>query len=50
MPIATPSLRVAHMGLTGPHDIRTEFIRQVVKESQRVWLSRAKAREGLIKA
>ena len=32
--IATPSLRMAHMGLTGPHDIRTEFIKQVVKESQ----------------
>ena len=48
--IATPSLRKAHMGLTGPHDIGTLFIRQVVKESQRVWLSHAKAREGLIKA
>ena len=31
--IATPSLRVAHMGLAGPHDIWMEFIRQVVKES-----------------
>ena len=47
MAITTPSLCMAHMGL---HDIRTEFIRQVVKESQRVWISHAKAREGLIKA
>ena len=48
--IATPSLSKAHMGLAGPHDIVTEFIRQVVKESQRVWISHAKARKGLIKA
>ena len=46
--IATPSLRVAHM--PGPHDIGTEFIRQLVKESQRMWISHAKAREGLINA
>ena len=31
--IATPSLRTAHMGLTGSHDIGTEFITQMVKES-----------------
>ena len=43
--ITTPSL-----GLAGPHDIGTEFIRQVVKESQHMWISHAKAREGLIKA
>ena len=36
--IATPALRMAHMGLTGPHDIGMEFLRQVVEESQRVWL------------
>ena len=48
--ITTPSLPVAHMELAGPHDIGTEFIKQVVKESQRVWLSHTKAREGLIKA
>ena len=48
--IATPSLRTAHLGLAGPHDIGTEFIRRVVTESQHVWLSHAKAREGLIKA
>ena len=48
--IAAPSLRTAHMGLTRPHDIGTEFIRQVVKESQHVGLSHTKGREGLIKA
>ena len=44
------SLCVAHMGLARPHDFGAEFIRQVVKESRRVWISHAKAREGLIKA
>ena len=48
--IATPSLCTAHLGLAGPHDIVTEFIRRVVTESQHVWLSHAKAREGIIKA
>ena len=48
--IAAPSLRMAHIGQAGLHDIKTEFIQKVVKESQRVWLLHAKAREGLIKA
>ena len=53
--IATPSMHTAHLGLAGPHDIGTEFIgtefiRQVVTESHKVWLSHAKAREGLIRA
>ena len=48
--IATPSMRTAHLGLAGLHDVGTEFIRQVVMESHKVWLSHAKAREGLIKA
>ena len=48
--IATPCLRTAHMGLTGPHNVGTEVIKQEAKESQRVWLSHAKAREGLNKA
>ena len=48
--IVTPSLCMAHRGLAGSHDIGMEFIHQVVKESQRVWISHAKAREGLIKA
>ena len=26
-PIATPSMRAVHMGLPGPHDMRTDFIR-----------------------
>ena len=37
------------MGL-GLHDVGKEFIRQVLSESQRVWLAHAKARDGLIKA
>ena len=48
--IATPSVRAAHMGLAGPHDIGTEFIRQIQSESQKVWLEHAKAWEGLMKA
>ena len=48
--IATPSMHMAHLGLAGPHEFGTEFIRQVVTESHKVWLSHAKAREGLIKA
>ena len=38
------------MGLAGPHDIGTDFIRQLLTESQKVWLSHGKAQEGLIKA
>ena len=34
--IATPSMRAAHMGLAGPHDMGTEFIRQVLVELQKV--------------
>ena len=48
--IATPCLHLAHMGLAGPHDIGTEFIRLVVKESQSMWLSHSRVREGPIKA
>ena len=38
------------MGLAGLHDSGTEFIRQLLLESQKVWLAHAKAREGLRKA
>ena len=48
--IATPSLRMAHMGLAGPHGIGTECIRHILLESQKVRLLQAKAHEGLIKA
>ena len=48
--IATPSLQAAHIGMAGPHDIGTEYIRHMLSESQVVWLSHAKAWEGLIKA
>ena len=41
--IATPSMRTAHMGLAGPQDTGTEFIRQVLSELQRVWLAHARA-------
>ena len=30
--IVTPSLRAVHMGLAGPHDMGTEFVRQVLSE------------------
>ena len=33
--IATPSLQAAHMGMAGRHHMGTEFIRQVLNESQR---------------
>ena len=38
------------MGLVGLHDLGTEFIRQVLLESQRFLLAHARARDGLIKA
>ena len=39
----------AHMGLAGPQDMGTEFIRQVLLELQKVWLAHTRA-PGLIKA
>ena len=48
--VTTPSLWTAHMGLAGPHDMRREFIQQVLSGSQKVWLAHARAREGLIQA
>ena len=48
--IATPTLRVAHMGLAGPHDMGTEFIVQELSKSQKVWPTHARAQEGRIKA
>ena len=42
--IVMPSMREAYLGLAGPHDIGSEFIRQVVTESHKTWLSHAKAR------
>ena len=48
--IAAPSLQVAHMGLGGPHDTGVEFIRQVLDESQKVWLAHAGARACFVKA
>ena len=44
--IAIPSLPAAHMGLAGPHDMGTDFVRQVSLESQKVWLAHARAWEG----
>ena len=37
--IATPSMCTAHMGLARPHDMGTKFIRQMLSESQKVWLA-----------
>ena len=48
--IATPSLQVARVGLAGLHHIGTEFIRQVLSESKKVWLVHGRVRDGLIKA
>ena len=48
--IATPSMRAAHMGVAKLHDMGMEFIRQVLSESQRMWLAHTKARDGPIKA
>ena len=48
--ITTASMRAAHLRLAGPHDMGMEFIRQVLLESQRVWLAHARARDCLIKA
>ena len=48
--IATPPIWTAHMGLARPQDLGTEFIRQVLSESQRMWLAHTRALEGLIKA
>ena len=45
-----PSMHKARLGLARPHDVRREFIKQVVTDSHKVWLSQANAREGLIKA
>ena len=38
------------MGLAGPHIMRTAFVWEVLKESQKVWRAHARAHYGLIKA
>ena len=38
------------MECSGPHALRTEFIRHVIEESIRVWYTHAKARATLLKA
>ena len=48
--IATLSMQAAHMGLAGPHDMGTEFIRRVLAESQKVWLAHDRAWDVLVKA
>ena len=48
--LRTPSMQRAHFACTGPHRLGTEFIRQVVEESIRVWYAHAKARATLLKA
>ena len=46
---AKPSLRGTHMGLAESHHMGTEFIQQVLTESQKVLLAHTKARTNLIK-
>ena len=38
------------LGCTGPHALGTEFIRQVIEESIRLWYAPAMARATLLKA
>ena len=48
--LRTPSMQRAHMECFGPHTLGTEFIRNVIEESIRVWYAHAKARATLLKA
>ena len=45
-----PSMQRAHMESSGPHTIGTEFIRNVIKESIKVWYGHAKAPATVLKA
>ena len=48
--LRTPSMQRAHMECSGPHTLGTEFIRNFIEESIRVWYAHAKARATLLKA
>ena len=48
--LRTPSMQRAHLECAGPNALGTEFIRNVVEESIRVWYAHAKARTTLLKA
>ena len=41
-----PSMQAAHMGLAGPHDMGTEFIQQMLSESEQGWLAHATDWDG----
>jgi hypothetical protein len=38
------------MEFSGPHTLRTEFLRHVIEESIRIWYTHAKAHATLLKA
>ena len=48
--LRNPSMQLAHLECTGPNVLGTQFIRNVVEESIRVWYAHAKARAKLLKA
>ena len=48
--LRTPSMQRAHMECSGPHTLGTEFIRDVIEGSIRVWYAHAKANATLLKA
>ena len=48
--LRTPSMQRAHLECAGPNALGTQFIRNVVEESIRVWYAHAKARTTLLKA
>ena len=48
--LRTPSMQRSHMECSGPHTLGTEFIRNVIEESTKVWYAHAKARARLLKA
>ena len=41
--LRTPSMQRAHMECSGPHTLGTEFKRNVIEESIKVWYAHAKA-------
>ena len=48
--LRTPSMQQAHVECSGPHTLGTEFLRQIIEDSIRVWCAHTKARATLLKA
>ena len=48
--LCTTSMQRAHMECSRPHTLGTEFIRNVIEESIRVWYAHTKVRATLLKA